>query len=125
MKNINEKQDIGDFEEIEEGIKKPLGSFSEEAPARVKMPRGKEVIGMVIQRLGGNRMEIKTTSGKKMNCRVPGRFKRSMWLKVRDIVLIEPWEHDESKGDVIFKYNFSAISQLRKRGLLESLKEEF
>ncbi len=119
------KEEFGDFEEVgEHGAKVQLVQTLE-APVRVKLPRGNEVIGMIAQRLGGNRMEVRCTDGKIRNCRVPGRFKRTMWLRPRDIVLIKPWEHDNSKGDVIFKYNSASIIQLRKKGLLSSLTSEF
>ena len=70
-------------------------------------------------------MEVKCTDGKTRNCRVPGRFSRSMWLRPKDIVLIKPWEFDDCKADVIFKYDGNAANQLRKRGLLANLKDEF
>ena len=114
----------GDFEEVsdEAGGKVAEGG---EAPARARMPRQGEVIGKVIQRFGGARMEVLSTDGKRRNCRVPGRFKRILWLRPGDFVLIKPWPDDNEKADVIFKYNSSALSQLRKKGLLEALKEEF
>jgi translation initiation factor 1A len=116
--------DFGDFDEIkEEGEQKPE-SESEET-GRVRMPRGKEVIGVIVNRLGGNRMEVLGTDGKKRNCRVPGRYKRRLWLRAKDIILIVPWIDDDTKGDIIFKYSSSGINQLRKRGILDKLKEEF
>ena len=118
--------DYGEFEEITEPEKQNTQHSSEqEAPIRIRMPKNGEFIGVILQRLGGNRMEVLTTDGKTRNCRVPGRFKRSLWLRPKDTVLIQPWPDDNSKGDIIFKYNSSAIIQLRKRGLLDSLKSEF
>ena len=119
-----EEVDYGDFEEVvEPGVEQPQGE--QQIPTRVKMPRNGEVIGVIVQRLGGNRMEVKGVDGKTRNCRVPGRFSRSLWLRPRDIVLIKPWEFDNEKGDVIFKYDGNAANQLRKRGLLNNLKQEF
>ncbi len=116
----------GEFEEITESEKQNKQHSSEqEAQARVRMPRDGEFIGFILQRLGGNRMEVLTTDGKTRNCRVPGRFKRSLWLRPKDIVLIQPWPDDDSKGDIIFKYNSSAIIQLRKKGILDAIKVEF
>jgi translation initiation factor 1A len=124
-----EKNDFGDFEEIkEEGKKKPITEQSEQeqqAPQRIRMPRNKELIGLILQRLGGNRMDIKTTDGKTRNCRVPGRYRRRLWLRPKDIVIIIPWEYDDGKGDVIYKYPPVAVKQLRRKGILNSLKEEF
>ncbi len=115
--------DYGDFEEVVEG-EQPV-PLEGETPTRVRMPQKGEFIGVIFQRLGGNRMEVRTTDGKTRNCRVPGRFKRTLWLRPRDIVLITPWTDDDSKGDVIFKYHSSAVNQLRKKGILNSLKSEF
>jgi len=112
----------GDFEEVkEEGT--PIQGVS--IPSRVRIPRKGELIGIILQRFGGNKMEIKATDKKVRNCRVPGRFSRSLWLRPNDIVLIVPWEFDDSKADVIFKYDSSAINQLRKRGILDSLRNDF
>jgi len=117
-----------DFEEIVEetgkGTPNAVGGEQPEV-ARVRMPRKGELIGVVLQRFGGNRMEVQCTDGKKRNCRVPGRFKRVLWLRPRDIVLIMPWVDDDEKGDIIFKYNPSAVSQMRKRGLISGLQEGF
>ncbi len=118
-------QDYGDFEEVEQpgaatANKNTPDSTQGYAPARARMPHGRQIIGTVVQRLGGNRMEVACTDGKTRNCRVPGRFKRTLWLRLNDTVMIERWEHDDDKGDVIYKYNSSEITQLRKRGMLAS-----
>ena len=114
----------GEFEEIKD-VNQPPVNTDEQTPARVRMPRNGEIIGVIIQRYGGNRMEVLCTDGKKRNCRVPGRYKRDLWLRPRDIILIVPWPDDNQKGEIVFKYNGSAISQLRKKGIIDSLKEAF
>jgi translation initiation factor 1A len=124
-----EEKNYGDFEEVKEEEKKKekAGAVAEgeEGPVRVRMPRDRELIGVILRRLGGNRMEVKATDGKIRNCRVPGRYKRRLWLRPKDIVLIVPWEDDDNKGDVIYKYRGSSLNQLRKKGILDKLKEEF
>jgi len=92
---------------------------------RVRLPRGKEVIGIVEQRLGGNKMLVNCLDGKTRNCRVPGRLRRKLWLRPNDVVIIEPWELDEKKGDVIFKYRLNQVAWLRNKGYLEKEKTEF
>ena len=81
---------------------------------RVKLPRGREVIGMIEQRLGGNKMMVICSDKKTRNCRVPGRLKRALWLRPNDVVIIEPWEFDDTKGDVLFKYAPAAIHWLKE-----------
>lgn len=116
------QEDFGDFEEVVEGVTQ---NGEQEAPVRVRFPKQGEFVGIVVQRFGGNRMEVRSNDGKTRNCRVPGRYKRSLWLRPKDIVLIKPWEDDDNKADIIFKYSSSAINQLRKRGILDSLRDEF
>jgi translation initiation factor 1A len=97
----------------------------ENQPIRVKLPRGKEVIGILEQRLGGNRISVSCTDKITRNCRVPGRLKRRLWLRPGDVVIVEPWEFDNEKGDVIFKYTPTQIQWLKNKGLLAEEDKEF
>jgi translation initiation factor 1A len=92
---------------------------------RVKLPREKELIGTIDQRLGGNKMNVICTDGKERNCRVPGRLRRKLWLRPGDVVIVEPWNLDNTKGDVLFKYRPNQIAWLKKNGYLETESEEF
>lgn len=92
---------------------------------RAKLPRGREVIGIIDQRLGGNKMMVACVDGKVRNCRVPGRLKRALWLRPGDVVIVEAWELDNTKGDVLFKYKPNQIEWLKKNGYLETESEEF
>lgn len=97
----------------------------EQKVTRVKLPRGKEVLGIIEQRHGGNKMKVNCLDGKERNCRVPGRLKRKLWLRPDDVVIIEPWELDDTKGDVLFKYRPNQVAWLRKNNYLKSEKNEF
>lgn len=97
----------------------------EQKVQRARLPRGREIIGVIEQRLGGNKMSVNCLDGKKRNCRVPGRLKRSLWLRPNDVVIIEPWELDSDKGDIIFKYSKSQIEWLKRNSYLGTEKVEF
>ena len=92
---------------------------------RARLPKEKEVIGIIEQRLGGNKMKVNCLDGKTRNCRVPGRLKRRLWLRPDDVVIIEPWELDDTRGDIIFKYKLNQIAWLRKNNYLETEATEF
>ncbi len=96
-----------------------------EGPVRVKMPREGEVIGIITQRVGGGRMFVSCMDGKIRNSRVPGRLRRGLWLREGDIVIVEPWEYDDEKADVLFKYSFAAIAKLKQMGKLKTSESEF
>ena len=92
---------------------------------RVKLPKNGEVLGVIEQRLGGNKMMVACLDGKSRNCRVPGRLKRELWLRPGDIVIIELWELDKEKGDVIFKYRPNQVEWLKTNGYLKRESLEF
>ncbi len=94
---------------------------------RVRIPKGKEVLGIVQQRLGGSRMRVLCLDGKERICRIPGRLRRALWVREQNVVLIEPWElGGDEKGDVVYKYRSKAeVEFLKRKGYLKSLEEEF
>ena len=99
----------------------------EQTMIRVRLPQGKEVLGIVQQRVGGSRMKVLCLDGKERMCRIPGRLRRGLWVRENDVIIVEPWElGGDTKGDVIYKYRSKAeVSFLKKKGLLKSIEEEF
>jgi len=92
--------------------------------SRVKLPRGRQALGVVNQRLGASRMRVRCLDEKTRICRIPGRLKRKLWVRERDLVLVEPWEMGgDDKGDIIFKYRPSQVEWLKKKGYLKKLEE--
>jgi translation initiation factor 1A len=101
---------------------------SGEFVGRVKVPRGRQTIGVLEQRLGGSRMRVRCMDGKIRICRVPGRLKRKLWVREGDILLIEPWDlNQDDKGDVIYKYRPNQAAWLKKNGYIKDMEsvEEF
>jgi len=105
--------------------KKPFNPTDEPTIKRAKLPKGNEVIGIIEQRLGGNKMHVTCLDGKTRMCRVPGRLKRALWLRPNDVVIIEPWEFDNMKGDILYKYKPNEITWLKKEGYLKTESDEF
>lgn len=94
--------------------------------SRVRLPKSKnELIGIVEQRFGGNKMMINCLDGKERNCRVPGALRRALWLRPGDVVIIKLWELDKNRGDIIFKYRPNQIDWLKKKGYLKTETDEF
>ena len=86
---------------------------------RTRLPRGRETFGILEQR-----SRVKCLDGKTRICRIPGRLKRRLWVRMGDILLVEPWEQGgDEKGDIIFKYRPTQVHFLKKKGYLKSLDE--
>jgi len=95
---------------------------------RVRLPHEDEVFGICERRLGGSRMKVICLDGKIRVCRIPGRLKRSLWVRQGDTLLIKPWEFSgDVKGDVIYKYRPLQVKFLKDKGHLKDLEdlEEF
>ena len=92
--------------------------------SRVKLPRGNQTLGLLDQRLGGSRCRVRCLDGLTRVCRIPGRLKRTLWVRDGDIILIEPWEFGgDEKGDIIFKYKVNQVAYLKKKGYLDKLDD--
>jgi translation initiation factor 1A len=93
---------------------------------RVRTPRGDEVLGIIEQRVGANRMIVKCLDGKERNCRIPGALRRGLWIRPGDTVIVKPWEFDgDKRGDVIYKYTPASIEWLKRKGFLKEVENEF
>ena len=90
---------------------------------RVRLPKGREVFGVLVQRLGASRSKVKCLDGKERVCRIPGRLKRRLWVREGDVVLVEPWEYVNDKGDIVYKYRINQVNWLKKKGYLKGLEE--
>jgi translation initiation factor 1A len=92
--------------------------------SRVRLPREKEILGILEQRLGASRNKVRCFDGKSRICRIPGKLKRKLWVRENDVVLVEPWEFGgDEKGDIIFKYKPIQVDFLKKKGYLNNVTE--
>ena len=107
--------------------KKKLSDLQNQQTTKVKFPQGKQFIGIVEKRLGGSRMYVRSMDGKEILARVPGRAKKFLWIREGNIVLLEPWELEKDKADLIYKYKPNEINILEKKGIISNLEnvEEF
>lgn len=81
---------------------------------------------IVIQRLGGNRLLVKSIVDKnikEVQAVIPGSFRKKVWMKDGDLILIQARSFNESQYDIIHKYNEREEKQLKKTGALEQLFE--
>ena len=72
---------------------------------KAKLPRRGEQFAVVIEMSGGSRMKALCEDGKTRMIRIGGRFKRRMWVRENDLILIKPWPvQAESKADLVHRY---------------------
>ncbi|MEM5797893.1 MAG: translation initiation factor eIF-1A [Candidatus Aenigmatarchaeota archaeon] len=91
----------------------------EEEPIRVRLPEGRQVLG-VIEEMLGSRFKVACTDGYKRICRIPGKFRKKANINIGDVVLIEPWEVESTeKGDILWIYTKTHATWLRNKGYIK------
>lgn len=85
----------------------------------VKLPEANDVLGIAIKPLGYDRFMVKCQDGLTRLCRIRGKLKRRVWVRVGDIVLVSPWDfQSETRGDIFWRYRRNQVQWLREKGYL-------
>jgi len=91
----------------------------------IRLPKNGEVFGVVEQMLGSDRLKVKCDDGNERICRIPGRIRKRVWLKVGDLVLVSPWSvQGSSRGDIIFKYTPTQANWMKRKGYIKHISIE-
>ncbi|MBS1263222.1 MAG: Translation initiation factor 1A [Methanonatronarchaeales archaeon] len=85
------------------------------------MPHGDEMFGIVTRHDGGNHVRVLCEDGKNRMGRIPGRMKYRVWIEKDDLVLVEPWEWNEDKANIEWRYRGRDADQLRREGHIEEV----
>jgi len=78
-----------------------------------------EVYGKVLEMLGANRVLVRCFDGEERTCRIPGRMRKKVWIREDDLVIVEPWDWQDEKGDIVHRYEQSQEDLLFDEGILE------
>ncbi len=81
-----------------------------------------EMFAIVNRIFKGARMDVKSSDGKSRMARIPGRMKRKIGrIKIGDLIIISPWDVQDEKADIIYRYRKSQIRFLIKRKMLPNI----
>ncbi len=87
----------------------------------LRMPDDDEVFAVVTNMLGANRVRVRCMDGKERTARIPGRMQKRIWIREDDVVLVEPWDWQDEKADVAWRYNKQDADQLRREGHIQEM----
>jgi translation initiation factor 1A len=92
---------------------------SEDDFGRIQLPVANDVLGIATRMLGFDRMMVKCQDGHERLCRVRGKLKRRVWVRLGDVVLVSPWDfQSDVRGDICARYRRNETSWLRSKGYL-------
>ena len=85
----------------------------------LRMPEDDEVFATVTSMLGANRVKVRCADGTERTARIPGKMQKRIWIREDDVVLVEPWDWQDEKADITWRYEKSAADQLRREGHIQ------
>lgn len=79
------------------------------------------MFGVVLQLFGGDQIKVSCEDGIERMCRIPGKIKKRVWIRERDIVIVRLWDFQPIKADIIWRYTGVQAEHLKKKGFLNKL----
>jgi translation initiation factor 1A len=86
---------------------------------KVRTPREGEILGVVVKMMGYDRLQVRNTDGKTRLCRIRGKMKKRVWIREGDIVLVAPWDFQDDRGDIVWRYSRGQARWLEENGYLQ------
>lgn len=116
----DDDDDFDDDESSEEEAEEEVEETQEGGQVRGPMPdeRRNEMFAIAEQLLGGSRIRVICADGKSRMARIPGKMKRRMWIREGDLLIIKPWEFQEDKCDVKYRYYKTQSQYMSRHGLI-------
>ena len=89
---------------------------------RVRLPKKEdgEVLGQVIQTLGGGLLLVRCLDGHTRQINIPGKYRKRMWVRLGDVIRIIPQFglDEKGKGTLEHRYRKNGAQILYNRGLI-------
>lgn len=113
-------------------LENPEGSS---AKIRVKLPNnGKskgelgykgEMFALAEEILGGRRVTVLCADGETRMARIPGKMRRRQWVREGDLIIVWPWDFQDSKADVKHRYTKTQAMYLSRKQVLPDVVDMF
>jgi translation initiation factor 1A len=97
-----------------------LGPEGEPEFVRVRLPRRREgeMFGIADQLLGASRIRVMCADGKHRMGRIPGKIKKRMWIREGDLVIVQPWEFQDEKANILYRYTKTQSMYLSRKKMI-------
>ena len=76
-----------------------------------------QLLGIVTEMFGYNRIMVKCSDGADRVCRIRGKMKRRTWIKKGDVVSVAPWDFQTSRASAP-AYTQNQAQVLHSKGIL-------
>ena len=97
------------------------GKNEENEYMRMPLPKNQEneLFAVVEQVLAGSRMNVSCEDGKSRLARIPGGKRRRMGkIRMGDLLIVNPWDVQDNKADILYRYKRNQARSLSRRNIL-------
>ncbi len=74
-----------------------------------------ELFAVADQRMGAGRIKIICEDGVARMGRIRGKMKRRRWIRSGDLLVVHPWEFQDEKADIVYRYSPTERSHLARQ----------
>ncbi|HJM66108.1 MAG TPA: translation initiation factor eIF-1A [Candidatus Thalassarchaeaceae archaeon] len=117
----------GREEKVDEELLAQMESGDGSTRIRVPLPKRKvnEMFAIADQMLGGRRVRAICEDGEVRIARIPGKMRRRQWVREEDLIVVQPWEYQDDRANVITRYSKTQAMYLSRKGQLPAIVDVF
>ena len=117
----------GREENVDEELLAQMESGDGSTRIRVPLPNRKvnEMFAIADQMLGGRRVRAICEDGEVRISRIPGKMRRRQWVREEDLIVVQPWEYQDDRANVITRYSKTQAMYLSRKGQLPPIVDVF
>ena len=79
-----------------------------------------EVFAIVKKMHGTDQVKAICEDGVERGCRITGKMRKRVWVRVGDLIIIKIWDFQPEKADIKWRYAGGQKNILEKRGFLDN-----
>ena len=97
------------------------------AYVRVRVPKREkgEMLSFADQLLGASKIRVVCADGQTRLGRIPGKLRRRMWIREGDLLIVVPWEFQDEKANVVWRYTKTQSTYLSRQGRIPKVVNIF
>ncbi len=95
----------------------------QESIGRLRFPKREEheQFAVVTQLMGASQIRALCEDGQERMCRIPGKMRKRVWIRVNDVVIVRLWEFQQSKADIAWRFLGNQVEWMKRKGYLKNL----
>jgi len=74
---------------------------------------------------GALHIEVVCEDGVSRMGRIKGKHKKRMWVKEGDLLIVKPWDFQQEKADILYRYYPTQVNAMRRKGYIPAVLDVF